>query len=261
MAPKGRKSKKMKPQADEEMSGEDSLSGNSAEDAELPVVHHKKFGEIRVDGVEVGEEETSEKATLDNGCDKSPLDESLTNSEMNLENTELGKQFLNSTVQENTENFMTALQEMESLSITLLPKNLETMSDAGTNETQSVNDEDEDSAAVENKDDVKGKEIEEEISTIRRSTRIKHNSILKQKERCAAGSEVEKPVKMKSRWRRSSEMELHSVPVPEAEPETADQLEERLQRERRDIADGMALFTNLLDNEYHCQRFVSRIFD
>lgn len=103
-------------------------------------------------------------------------------------------------------------------------------------------------------------------STIRRSTRIRHIGILKQKEKVVTGSpDPEKPVKVKSRWRRSSELEMHAVtplsvppPVrPEPAPESQDQLQARLEREKRDAAEGLKSFVSISENEYRTERYVA----
>lgn len=131
--------------------------------------------------------------------------------------------------------------------------------------------------------------------TIRRSNRIRSIGIMKQKEReqaavksenvlkspMASGSPAvtppvpaydDKPVKVKSRWRRSSELEMHcgkvdsesvsstcSSPVSlpfqmscNAEPSPEDL--EKLEREKKEIEEGLKSFTVLTENEYKMER-------
>lgn len=134
-------------------------------------------------------------------------------------------------------------------------------------------------------------------ATIRRSNRIRSIGIMKQKEREQAAVRSEsiiksplppgspaatnpvsgyddKPVKVKSRWRRSSELEMHggkaadsesvssSCPSPVNLPQqmssnstepTPEDLE-KLERERKEIEEGLRSFTILTENEYKMER-------
>ncbi|KAL0273974.1 UNVERIFIED_CONTAM: hypothetical protein PYX00_006522 [Menopon gallinae] len=135
---------------------------------------------------------------------------------------------------------------------------------------------------------------------IRRSNRIRSIGMMKQKEREHAVSKAEKseirspvaggspaatppvpgyddkPVKVKSRWRRSSELEMHggknstdmevvssTCPSPvnsfpstsassscEPTPEEV----ERIEREKKEVEDGLRSFTILTENEYKMER-------
>lgn len=133
-------------------------------------------------------------------------------------------------------------------------------------------------------------------AAIRRSNRIRSIGIMKQREREQAAVKCEsvarspvssgspattplapgyddKPVKVKSRWRRSSEMETHNgkpvdsesiltacsspvntsqVQVVNLEPTPEDL--ERLEKEKREIEEGLSTFTILTENEYKMER-------
>lgn len=132
-------------------------------------------------------------------------------------------------------------------------------------------------------------------ATIRRSNRIRSIGIMKQKEReqaavrseCVIKSPLppgspaiappagfeDKPVKVKSRWRRSSELEMHKVVDSESlsssctspvnvpnqiggtyEPTPEDL--ERMEREKKDIEEGLKSFSVITENEYKMERCV-----
>lgn len=135
---------------------------------------------------------------------------------------------------------------------------------------------------------------------IRRSNRIRSIGMMKQKEKEHAVSKVEKceirspvaggspaatppvpgyddkPVKVKSRWRRSSELEMHggksstdmevvssTCPSPvnsfpstsaSSSSEPTPEEVEKIERERKEVEDGLRSFTILTENEYKMER-------